>query len=68
LLILIIGFTRIYLRVHYTTDVIAGYCIGFLWLSFAIWLLNRLEKYSRQKLDATIQTETQNSQQPTKLL
>lgn len=49
-LILIIGFTRIYLRVHYTTDVIAGYCIGFLWLVFAVWLLNRLEKYSRQKL------------------
>ncbi|MGN6402422.1 MAG: phosphatase PAP2 family protein [Flavisolibacter sp.] len=54
LLIFIIGFTRIYLRVHYTTDVIAGYCMGFLWLSFAIWLLNRLEKYSRQKLDATV--------------
>lgn len=61
LLILIIGFTRIYLRVHYTTDVIAGYCMGFLWLSFAIWLLNRLEKYSRQKLDATVQAGTTSS-------
>jgi undecaprenyl-diphosphatase len=61
LLILIIGFTRIYLRVHYTTDVIAGYCMGFLWLSFSIWLLNRLEKYSRQKLDATVQAETTSS-------
>jgi undecaprenyl-diphosphatase len=50
LLILVIGFTRVYLRVHYATDVIAGYCIGFLWLVFAVWLLNRLEKYSRQKL------------------
>jgi membrane-associated phospholipid phosphatase len=54
-LILIIGFTRVYLRVHYTTDVIAGYCIGFLWLVFAVWLLNRLEKYSRQKLAPTVE-------------
>jgi membrane-associated phospholipid phosphatase len=35
--------------------VIAGYCIGFLWLVFAVWLLNRLEKYSRQKLAPTVE-------------
>jgi membrane-associated phospholipid phosphatase len=57
LLILIIGFTRIYLRVHYTSDVIAGYCIGFLWLVFAVWFLNRLEKYSKKKLDAVVKQE-----------
>ncbi|HEU4634182.1 MAG TPA: phosphatase PAP2 family protein [Flavisolibacter sp.] len=57
LLILIIGFTRVYLRVHYTTDVIAGYCIGFLWLVFAVWFLNRLEKYSKKKLDAVVKQE-----------
>lgn len=57
LLILIIGFTRIYLRVHYATDVIAGYCVGFLWLVFALWFLNRLEKYSKQKLDAAVKQE-----------
>lgn len=57
LLIFIIGFSRIYLRVHYTTDVIAGYCIGFLWLVFAIWLLNRLEQYSQRKLNAVIPDE-----------
>jgi membrane-associated phospholipid phosphatase len=55
LLILIIGFTRVYLRVHYTTDVIAGYCIGFLWLVFAVWLLNRMERYSKKELDASVQ-------------
>ena len=32
LLILAIGFSRIYLRVHYTTDVVAGFCMGFTWL------------------------------------
>lgn len=44
LLILVVGFTRIYLRVHYTTDVIAGFSIGVIWLVFSIWLLRRLEK------------------------
>lgn len=38
LLILLIGFSRIYLRVHYPSDVIAGYSfgIGWLWLSLRI--------------------------------
>lgn len=55
-LIFIIGFTRIYLRVHYATDVLAGYCIGFLWLVFAIWFLNKLERYSRRKLAPAVET------------
>src|SRR5215218_9468922 len=45
ILVLIIGFSRVYLRVHYATDVIAGFCVGFLWLVFAVWMLNRMEKY-----------------------
>lgn len=53
-LILLIGFTRIYLRVHYFTDVVAGYCIGFLWLVFAVWLLNKVERNSRRKLAAAV--------------
>lgn len=50
LLIIIIGLSRIYLRVHYATDVIAGFCVGFLWLVFAIAVLNRLEDFSRRKI------------------
>jgi len=58
-LILVIGFSRVYLRVHYATDVIAGFCVGFLWLTFALWMLNRMERYSRQKLDRTVQPQVQ---------
>lgn len=41
LLIITIGLSRVYLRVHYTTDVLAGFSIGFLWL---IACLNIVEK------------------------
>ncbi|MES2882530.1 MAG: phosphatase PAP2 family protein [Bacteroidota bacterium] len=54
LLIITIGFTRIYLNVHYATDVIAGFCVGFLWLVFSVWLLRKLERKSQRKLDAVV--------------
>ena len=44
ILIVVIGFSRIYLRVHYASDVLAGYCIGFLWLVFSVWILNKIHK------------------------
>lgn len=43
LLILMIGFSRIYLRVHYTTDVIAGLSIGFIWLTLSLRISNKIE-------------------------
>lgn len=46
LLILGIGFSRIYLRVHYATDVMAGLAIGFLWLSFCLWIIDKKEPVS----------------------
>jgi undecaprenyl-diphosphatase len=53
--VLVIGFSRIYLRKHYFSDVMAGYCIGFLWLVFAVWLLNKMEKYSRRKFNSAVE-------------
>lgn len=49
LLILTIGFSRIYLRVHYATDVIAGLSIGFVWLSFCLWIIDKKEPASAMK-------------------
>jgi undecaprenyl-diphosphatase len=47
---LLIGFSRIYLRVHYPSDVAAGFCIGFTWLSLSIWLMETLKKKSDREL------------------
>ncbi|WP_242927016.1 phosphatase PAP2 family protein [Pontibacter vulgaris] len=43
LLILLIGYSRIYLNVHYATDVLAGYSVGALWLIISIYLMRKLE-------------------------
>ncbi len=44
LITLIVGSSRIYLRVHYFTDVMAGFSLGVIWLVISIWLLNKIEK------------------------
>ena len=43
-LILAIGLSRIYLRVHYASDVIAGLCMGFMWIVISLSIINLLEK------------------------
>ncbi|MEO7982499.1 MAG: phosphatase PAP2 family protein [Bacteroidota bacterium] len=53
-LIIIIGFSRIYLRVHYPSDVFAGFAVGFLWLVISVRIINRIEKYSKQKITPVV--------------
>lgn len=43
LLILLISFSRIYLRVHYATDVLAGLSVGFIWLVLSLWMIKKIE-------------------------
>lgn len=43
ILILLIGFSRIYLRVHYTTDVIAGWSVGILWMTACLFILEKIK-------------------------
>jgi len=45
ILILLIGFSRVYLRVHYASDVAAGFIIGLLWLLLSLAVLKWLESY-----------------------
>ncbi|MBJ6116962.1 phosphatase PAP2 family protein [Pontibacter sp. BT310] len=48
--VILIGFSRIYLRVHYATDVLAGFAAGFMWVFIGIYILRRLERYSRKEI------------------
>ncbi len=45
ILIFLVGFSRVYLRVHYASDVAAGFIIGLLWLLISLAVLKWLEGY-----------------------
>ncbi len=57
LLIFIIGLSRVYLRVHYASDVIAGFCVGCMWLLLSVWILGNIEKFSSKKVDPILQSD-----------
>jgi undecaprenyl-diphosphatase len=57
LLIVFIGFSRVYLHVHYATDVLAGLAAGLGWVILAIFLLDRLEKFSKRNLNPVVKGE-----------
>ena len=48
-----IGFSRIYLRVHYASDVLAGNIIGLGWLLTSLRLLEKLEAFNKEKVGET---------------
>ncbi|MBO0439646.1 phosphatase PAP2/LCP family protein [Candidatus Enterococcus ikei] len=54
LYVLLIGFSRIYLRVHYPSDIIAGFLLSFIWVNFSYTCLQRV--YLNKKL-ATSETK-----------
>ena len=43
-----IGISRVYLRVHYASDVAVGCVVGFSWLIISLDLLKRIEEYNKQ--------------------
>ncbi|MBI4080130.1 phosphatase PAP2 family protein [Candidatus Kaiserbacteria bacterium] len=44
-LILLIGFSRLYLGLHYLSDVVGGYLIGGAFLALGIWVSERLTRH-----------------------
>ncbi|HKH59398.1 MAG TPA: phosphatase PAP2 family protein [Flavitalea sp.] len=44
-----LGISRIVLKMHYPTDVLAGFCLAFLWVILSFFLLNRIQ-YRRSRL------------------
>jgi len=49
LVVIMIGFSRIYLRVHYFTDVVAGFCIGFSWLLISSYIIDQIRPRGLKK-------------------
>jgi undecaprenyl-diphosphatase len=47
-LAVLIGISRVILKVHYPTDVLAGFCLGFAWVIASFYLLGRIKKKSTQ--------------------
>lgn len=45
ILALLIGMSRVYLRVHYASDVLGGFIIGLLWLLISLAVIKWLEAY-----------------------
>ncbi|NLP50812.1 phosphatase PAP2 family protein [Bacillus sp. RO1] len=44
-LILSIGFSRVYLQVHYPSDILAGYAVGMIWLICCIFSMEMMKVY-----------------------
>ena len=50
LLIVAIGLSRVFLRVHYASDVLGGFTVGLVWLLLSLWILSRVEKYNKRNV------------------
>ncbi len=53
ILVVLVGFSRVYLKLHYATDVIAAFCLGIIWLLLAKWFLVKREKNNEIHSSAT---------------
>jgi undecaprenyl-diphosphatase len=48
-----IGISRIILRAHYPTDVIASFCLGVVWVIASLWLLKKINRQYMVKENLT---------------
>jgi membrane-associated phospholipid phosphatase len=49
-IVFMIGLSRVYLRVHHASDVIAGFALGIIWLVISLRMLKVIENYSKRKV------------------
>ena len=40
----LIAISRVYLHVHYASDVLGGFCLSIMWLLLSLWLLHKIGK------------------------
>ena len=57
--IIVVGVSRIYLRRHYYSDVMAGFAMGFLWLVVSLKVIRQIEKWSKREIDPVVQQPAQ---------
>jgi undecaprenyl-diphosphatase len=62
--ILLIGLSRLYLRRHYYSDVVAGLAMGFLWLVLSLKVIRQIEKRGKTVLDPMVQQPPEISNKP----
>ena len=48
-----IALSRIILKVHYPTDVIASFCLGTVWVTLSFWILKKINR--AKGINATLQ-------------
>lgn len=41
---MMIGISRIFLRMHYPTDVIASFCLGIVWVIISLWIFKKINR------------------------
>ncbi|NJW53332.1 phosphatase PAP2 family protein [Salinimicrobium oceani] len=59
-LILLIGLSRIYLGVHFPSDVVGGFVAGLIWIAFCVFLFNILDLLRERRIRYTAQEEEEN--------
>lgn len=52
--IFMIGLSRVYLRVHHASDVLAGFAFGLIWLVLSLKILMRIENQTKKKVAPVI--------------